>query len=77
MAKIQAEVDTQRIQADAEEKKTADEIRMAEIVAEEKKRTDEIQIQIAKVVTDKELGLKELKLQALTTGDVCEPRISV
>ena len=58
-----------------EEKKRADEIRLAEIQAEaeEKKRTDEIKIQIAKTdaakeytkkEADKELALKELELKA-------------
>ena len=50
----------------AEEKKRADEIRMAEIAAEaqEKNRADEIKVQMAQIEVDRELKLKEMKLQA-------------
>ena len=50
----------------AEEKKRADEIRLAEIAAEaeEKKRADEIKVQMAQIEVDRELKLKELELQA-------------
>ena len=43
----------------AEEKKKADEIRMAEIAAEaeEKKRADEIKVQMAQIEVDRELKL--------------------
>ena len=48
----------------AEEKKRADEIRMAEIAAEaeEKKRADEIRL--AQIEIEKELKIKEMELQA-------------
>ena len=48
----------------AEEKKGADEIRMAEIEAEaeEKKRADEIRL--AQIEIEKELEIKEMELQA-------------
>ena len=46
----------------AEEKKRADEIRMAEIQAEEKKRADEIRL--AQIEIEKELKIKEMELQA-------------
>ena len=65
----QTVVQLAKIQADAEEKRRADEIRMAEIQAEEKKRSDEIQMaQIqavkhqAKIQAEKELVRKELEL---------------
>ena len=56
----------------AEEKKRADEIRMAEIQAEEKKRADELQaeekkradeIRLAQIEIEKELKIKEMELQ--------------
>ena len=50
MAKIRAE-------AEAEERKRADQ-------AEEKRRADEIKVQMAKIEADKELALKEMELQA-------------
>ena len=60
----QADVELARIQADAEEKRRADEIRMEKIKAEaqEKKRTDAIQM--AKREANKELALKEMELKA-------------
>ena len=52
-----------------EEKKRADEIRLAEIQAEaeEKKRDDEIKIQNVQIEADKELKIKEVELQAQAT----------
>ena len=59
------------LQAEVEEERRADEIRMAEIQAEEKKRSNEIQIQmaqieaakdLAEIKTEIELALKELEL---------------
>ena len=58
---------------EAEKKKSADEIHMAEIQAEEKKRADEIQIQIqiAKIEADKELTLKDMELKAQAQESTC------
>ena len=73
----------------AEEKKRADEIRMAEIQAEaeEKKRADELQaeekrradkIQLAQIEIEKELKIKEMELQAqaqATTSSASTPAL--
>ena len=65
-----AEYVTRQQTLDAEEKKRADEIRMAkiqaekradELQAEEKKRADEIQL--AQIEIEKELKIKEMELQ--------------
>ena len=55
--------DTQKMKAQAEEKKRADEIWMTEIEAEaeEKKRADEIKIQMAQIEADEE-GSQRIEL---------------
>ena len=60
------EVDIRMAELQAEDKKRADEIHMADIQseAEEKKRADDIKIQMAKIEADKDLALKELELKA-------------
>ena len=82
--KTLADVQKAKLHAEANEKKRADEIHIAEIQAEEKKRSDEIQIQIqmAKIEADKELTLKRklkpvpmLWLIHLLVTEMLSPRV--